>query len=143
MSLSRRRFLEIGGVVAASSAIPASAGAAVGAAVVPSISGNPLLHSLPFQEARKLVGCDFSVDTGLGQALQMQLISVDELPVSKNERVAGEAFMLRFHLRRGTRPSQGTYTFDHHKLGKCPLFVAPMGGRKDEYAAVINHRKPA
>lgn len=143
MSLSRRRFLEVGGIVAATSAIPATAATAIAAAAEPSLFRNPSLHSIPFQEARKLAGSNFSVDAGLGHALQMELVSVDELPAGKNERVAGEAFILTFHLRRGTRPSQGTYTFDHHKLGSCPLFIAPVGGRKNDYAAVINHRTRA
>ena len=141
MSVSRRRFLEIGSMIAASSAIPLQ-GSTTGSQVLSLSSEGTSLHRLSFDEADALVGERFSVDAGLGRPLQMDLVAVDEVP-RHNDRAAGEAFVLNFQLRRGATVPQGTYAFDNPKLGRCSLLIAPSGPKKAHYAAVINHRRPA
>jgi hypothetical protein len=126
-------------MVAASSAIPLE-GSTTGALELGLSSRGTSLHNLSFQEADTLVGEAFSVEAGLGRPLQMDLVSVDDVP-RHNDRAAGEAFVLNFRLRRGATVSQGTYLFDNARIGKCSLLIAPSGP-KGHYSAVINHRRP-
>lgn len=140
MSLSRRRFLEIGSMVAASSAIPLQASTTSSQTLsVPSPEMS--LHTLSLEGARALIGKRFSVEAGLGRPLQMELTSVEDLP-QHDDRAAGEAFVLNFNLKRGATVSQGTYRFENATVGQCPLLIAPSGLKKGHYAAVINHRHP-
>ena len=141
MSLSRRRFLEIGSMVAASSAIPLQASTTSSQTLSTSFPGMSL-HHLSFEQARTLVGKRFSVEAGLGRPLQMDLMSVEDLP-RHEDRAAGEAFVLNFHLKRGATVPQGTYQFENVTAGQCSLLIAPSGLKKGHYAAVINHRRPA
>jgi hypothetical protein len=144
MSVSRRRFLEIGSLVTASSAIALHGSAADTAQGLLSASlGKASLHEISAKQAEALVGSRFSVAAGLGQPLQLDLASVENLPrPRKDDGAIGEAFVLKFRLVRGTSVPQGTYVFDNEKIGRCPLLIVPSGSKPAHYAAVINHRRP-
>ncbi len=143
MSLSRRRFLEVGSLVAASSALPLQGAASSAAQGVLShwLPGDSL-HGLTIKQAEELVGLRFFVDAGLGRPLQMDLVSVEGLPRCPGDCATGEAYVLNFQLVRGTTVPQGTYIFSSERSGRCPLLIVPSGPKTRNYAAVINHRRP-
>lgn len=144
MSVSRRRFLEIGSLVTASSAIALQGSATEAAQGVlgASLRNKASLHGLSATQAEALVGSRFSVEAGLGRPLQLDLASVENLPKPpKDDGAKGEAFVLKFRLVRGTSVPQGTYVFDNEKVGRCPLLIVPSGSKPVHYAAVINHRR--
>lgn len=141
MSLSRRQFLEVASMVAASSAVPLQGASTSVHAIDPSFERTSL-HGLSFNEVDRFVGETFSVEAGFGRPLQMVLASVEELP-RYDDGAAGEAFLMNFCLRLGASLPQGTYIFDNPKIGRCSLLIAPSGSKTKNYAAVINHRRPA
>jgi hypothetical protein len=145
MSVSRRRFLELGSLVAASSTLPAMAAAHHSAndqmdfqnpdSVVP-------MHYRTQAELAAYVGSSFSVDGGPENRLTMELDQVKNFPRSgKRSAAEGECFSLVFRLERGSSVPQGTYVFEHKKLGRTPLLVVPSNTEPQYYTAVINHRK--
>ncbi len=145
MSVSRRRFLELGSLVAASSALPAMAVAHNSAndqaefqnpgSVVP-------MHYRTQAELATYVGSSFSVDGGPENRLIMELERVKNFPRSgKRASTEGECFSLVFRLVRGSAVPQGTYVFEQSKLGRTPLLVVPSNTDPEYYTAVINHRK--
>lgn len=142
MSLSRRKFLEVGSIVAVSSALPmqASSTKTVESSALP-IDGS--LHGITSQQAEELIGSRFSVDAGLGRPLQMELVSVESQAPHVDDGATGESFILQFELVRGASVPQGTYVFEHEKVGTCSLLIVPTRKPSAGYAAVINHRRGA
>jgi hypothetical protein len=145
MSVSRRRFLELGSLVAASSTLPAMA-AAHNSANDQIAFQNPAsvvpMHYRTQSELAAYVGSTFSVDGGPENRLMMELERVKNFQRSgKRASTEGECFSLVFRLARGSSVPQGTYVFEHSKLGRTPLLVVPSNTEPQYYTAVINHRR--
>jgi hypothetical protein len=142
MSLSRRRFLEVGSMVAATSAVAVPLQALENAqGRKDEFSSDSSFHHLSSEEFRGLIGTTFVVDAGLGTPLYMELFKVESFPASK--RVMGESFALNFRLERGSHVPQGTYVFNHQTTGKGGLLIVPANHQPAEYVAVINRQRPA
>src|SRR5258708_19527536 len=115
MTLSRRRFLEVGSIVAASSAVVVPMHA-MGIADTtsnadPGASGGSSFHHLSAEQFLKLVGSSFSVDANLGRPLVMELVKVEVFPLPSKQHVTGESFALNFKLTPGSHLPQGPYLF--------------------------------
>lgn len=144
MGVSRRRFLEVGTVVAASSAAlqGATGAAAVTALGLSSIERENVLHHLSAEQLQPFVGSRFSVEVGLGAPLQVELAEIHSPCPQKNDDGArGESYALSFRMVRGVTVPQGTYVFEHKKLGRSALLVVPSDSKPTHYVAVINHRR--
>lgn len=142
MSLSRRRFLEVGTVVAAGASVPLHGLAATTAANALGNSGETL-HQMSPERLQQFVGTDFAVDAGLGRPLHMELASIESFAEPKvQDNASGHSFVMNFRLMKGSAVRQGTYEFQHKELGKASLLIVPSNTRPTLYAAVINHRRP-
>jgi hypothetical protein len=144
MSLSRRRFLEVGTIVAATSAVtvPMQAFESTGAALA--AAGNKSsFHFYSAERFQTLVGTHFTVDTGLGRPVTMRLEEVEPFAEPRNQRVTGECFGLRFAVVRGSQAPQGSYVFHHATAGSDTLLIVPSHRDPLDYLAVINHRHRA
>src|SRR5690349_5479335 len=104
MSVSRRKFLEVGSLVAVSSAVPLEA-FSKGGSPDSSLWKRPGIHHFTAEQAKALVSSRFSVEAGLGHPLLLQLDEVSALPAQAG--VSGEAYIMKFTLARGTAVPQG------------------------------------
>lgn len=144
MSLSRRRFLEVGTIVAATSAVAVPMQAIESTGMTSSTAPKKSsFHYYSQEQFKTLVGAHFTVDAGLGHGLTMQLEEVEGFAEPKKQEVTGECFALRFKLVRGTHVPQGTYKFDHATAGNDTLLIVPSHRNPADYVAVINHQHPA
>lgn len=167
MPVSRRRFLQHGVLTAAAcAAIPLEGWAAANnragdrntsepgnnrAPVSPHIQGDALEH-LDRDSFTGVMGTGFKVSQGEGtQAIWLRLLSIDEFPLTpvntasmavppktSGVQPTTTVFGLEF-LGPSSQPlKQGTYVFEHIKLGTFKLFIVPNGPGQDTYTAVIN-----
>ena len=81
----------------------------------------------------------FRIPVPEAEALELELITVEEFPPSPNQ----ERFSLIFRgpLDRGVY--QGVYDFEHDALGTISIFVVPLSQKEDgvRYEAVFNRLK--
>lgn len=91
------------------------------------------LHCADFSE---LLGTSFSVTESSGAVLSLVLVETED----QSDRFGGENFSLLFRGASKRRLTQGTYEFDHRRLGTFGLFIVPTQGdeRIAYYAAVFN-----
>jgi uncharacterized protein DUF6916 len=138
MSVSRRKFLEVGSLVAVSSAVPLEAFSKDNSPFA-ALWNQPGMHHFTADQARALVNSKFSVEAGLGHPLLLQLDEVTAL--AEQAGASGEAYVMKFTLARGTAVPQGTYTFSHGATGSFPMFVVHGDSKPASYIATINHRR--
>jgi len=144
MELTRRELLGRCSMLAALAAMPAA----------PSLSAyaemrNPS-NPLSKDTFMALKGSSFQVTSGSDRQW-MTLISVDDIPEPAPPDFARFAvqpkksaptpklttFSLRFY--GGIKKlKQGTYTFQHEKIGEFRLFIVPSGDRQLFYTAIFN-----
>ena len=167
MSVSRRRFLQHGVLTAAAcAAIPLEGWAAANnragdrntsepgtnrSPMSPHIQGDALEH-LNRDSFTGVVGTGFKVSQGQGtDAIWLRLLSIDDFtlapvntgsmavsPKTSGVQPTTTVFGLVF-LGPSAQPlKQGTYVFEHIKLGTFNLFIVPNGSGQDTYTAVIN-----
>lgn len=167
MSVSRRRFLQHGVLTAAAcAAIPLQGWAAANnragdrntsepgnnhPPMSPHIQGDALEH-LDRDSFTGVVGTGFKVSRGEGtDAIWLRLLSIDDFtltpvntgsmavpPKASRVQPTTTVFGLEF-LGPSSQPlKQGTYVFEHIKLGTFQLFIVPNGPSQDTYTAVIN-----
>jgi len=140
VSVSRRRFLEMGSLLAASSvAIPLEA-ASQKAAVDLNIEEQAQVVSLNYwtlASMKQYVGTKFVVQDTPKTTLTLTLTSVTALTQSSKTR-ALSGFTMQFRNSSTRRIKQDTYTMVHHNLGTFKLFIVPAANGAS-YTAVINH----
>lgn len=73
--------------------------------------------------------------------LELELIRVDDLGTSAKQ----ERFSIIFRGPKDRAIRQGTYSFEHDKLGTLELFIVPIGMEEDGviYEAAFNRLKKA
>lgn len=142
MAVSRRHFLELGSMFAASVAVTTNgiARAAVGASGSPGQGGGANLLTMNQHTFHPLIGDAFLIRTQTSALIPVVLASVKESPAAGTPPLT-DAFTLSFRsLASGNPLPQGTYVFRHAALGSFPLFIVPSGpGAARSYSAVFNH----
>jgi hypothetical protein len=158
MSLSRRSFLWQGPLAAMFCAGPMRAWSAnrtnAGNNNFPQvhITGKVTNLSRPLFEGA--VGETFKVSPADGrQPVWLQLAKVEDLPAlapvntgsmavpppkSSSPALTTVGYMLEFTGGPSTGLAQGTYLFEHAKLGHFQLFIVPVGQTPQAYTAVFN-----
>lgn len=144
MAITRRELLGRGSLLAALAVMPTSllAGEATKLA-----ANSPLLTKADFEA---LKGSVFQVTSGKVRQ-SMTLVSVEDVAKPEEPNLASFAvrpssvpairtlttFAVRFY--GGSKPlPQGTYTFEHEKLGTFSLFIVPTGNSDLFYTATFN-----
>jgi hypothetical protein len=158
MSLSRRTFLWQGTLAALFCAGPMRAWSANrnnpgnNNLSQGHITGKVTNLSRPLFEGA--VGQTFKVSPANGaQPVWLQLAAVEDLPAlapvntgsmavpppqSSSPAIATVGYILSFTGGPSTGLAQGTYLFEHAKLGQFPLFIVPVGQTPQAYTAVFN-----
>lgn len=92
--------------------------------------------SLTYQTFAQYLNTKFQVQVDAAQSVDLELTEVSELKASPGQ----EQFTLVFRGPDNLYLGQGTREFDHDQMGRCDLFIVPIG--KDEkgyyYEAVFN-----
>lgn len=167
MTLSRRQFVGLGGLVFASAVAPLEAATRTVAAVVPSFNAaqEVPLQYMSADTFRPHVGSRFQVHASPRPVILTLMAVEDEtqtatpirgLHVGVQDHASGawhtrampatpqlETFSLRFRGQPGTNLTQGTYVFEGG-LGEIALFIVPAGPprrglRVPTYTAIICH----
>jgi len=161
MSVSRRQFLQRGGILAAGAVLPlklfgASVDQPAKGPITTGTKGQPSVPlSLPQwnqQFFRNSVGSEFSVQQSAKNKVWLKLLSVAEPPaVAHSNNSASmsvhppkppsaapqtENYLLQFYGTTAKPLTQGTYLFEHEKIGQFYLFIVPDSNQT--YTAVIN-----
>ena len=136
--VSRRRFLALGPVLAATAASgPSSLMKDVFPARVASAAPGELVRSTFVPH----VNGTFTVHVGPLQRIATRLVAIEDLPGAAHAAADREGrFALFFDGPGAEALAQGTYSLEHPALGTFPLFLVPVGGRDDvrHYQAVFN-----
>jgi hypothetical protein len=139
-TVSRRKVLRDGAVVAALSAVPLSIAQVAGATTRPSARHRGSLRHVPLTRStfEPLVGRTFTT-SGQGDTRHAVLAEVNDLVPAKT---SGDEhrFALVFHAARGGKPESGVKRFHHPELGSVSLFAGPVdrGVKAARYEAIIN-----
>ena len=143
VGVTRRSLLKLTAAAGVVGALPAGSQAfASTQTAVPLGIGGAHLHYLAAKDFAPYLHTPFAVEVGLGRPLRMELSAVESFPAPpKDDGAIGECFALRFRQIEGATVPQGTYHFDHGKLGRASFLLVP-GDRPKEYSVVINHRRP-
>jgi Domain of unknown function (DUF6916) len=162
MSISRRKFLQTGSVVALSAGFPlkaaltatgqsaagaaASSGAAegmAGAAAAATVKATPARPALLLSKATfaPYLNTAFVIKSRRAKAVEVKLIEVSSRGPVPDQQVPGkECFALVFSGQQ--RLAQDVYEFKHPALGTFSLLLVPVGmtkrGKGLFYEAVIN-----
>jgi len=144
-SMSRSSLLKLGAVAAVALGA-GSAGRAVAADTVAK-EGDTMPAGRPVRGPRylrlatyvPLVGSTFRIHRPDTSALPVKLVSATRL---RSE--VGESFSLIFRGHGNAKLGQETYTIEHARLGRFPLFVVPVGpARKGQDFQVVVNRIPS
>lgn len=158
MTVSRRKFLRAGTMIALSAALPLglttlAAGQKRKAAPprpeetrpIPAAAQRDPLYHYTRETFAAYVNSIFIVNSI--PLAEIVLVEVKETPLVVDKRATrvpvGECFTLTFRGPNRTRFTQNTYTLDHAALGKFDLFITPTDrpGEEQNYTAVINRRQ--
>lgn len=148
MSISRRRFLRGGTLVALAAAVPLNSALAV---MGQKIGGGNQIDLSPqaadplanYTKAtfQQYLNSIFRLSGGIYKPVDVTLLSVsDMLPANAPVEPGRECFTLLFRGESIALP-QGTYTVDHAALGRFALFLVPVGADDNGvqgYLATIN-----
>ena len=134
MGVTRRRFLEIGTLVAASVAVPLQAA---------SQSEFTAVSHMTEDTFKPWVGSVFDVYSGAPRPALVVLEEVKNLATSKGATSPDprkQCFSLGFRSLPGDALPQGTYIFENSALGRFALFIVPSGPgvAPTHYTAIIN-----
>ena len=158
MSVSRRRFLELGTLAVAATALPTKASVGAGSrksdVIEAPIQTQSEIVSLNYMNKDMfagLINSTFVVRDPSGRTVSLKLISVEKMgetqsgsapilrvpnPAKQIKRT--DSFVLRFRSQSGKSLAQGTYSFSHVTLGNFALFVVPAGGSQPYCSAVFS-----
>ena len=152
MSITRRKFLRAGTLVALSAAVPLKSVLLVsGQTRKGGGKGNPgdhltsqnpsdLLASYSKSAFSSYINSIFRLYTGYSSVDVMLVQVADMEPEVKGTPAGGECFSLVF-VGGSAALSQGTYRVEHASLGSFQLFLVPGGSDKygaQSYVAIIN-----
>jgi hypothetical protein len=147
MSISRRKFITAGTMIALTAGIPLKAvafsttqesGSATGTQPLPQVKADPIFDYTKAIFAAQL-NSSFQLQSKRVKPVVVKLTQVNDVGPVPDQRVTGrECFSLVFTTR--AKLPQDTYMVEHAALGKFALFIVPVGkGKVDrEYEAVIN-----
>lgn len=144
MSISRRKFLQAGTIVAISAGIPlkvlASGSASTNAKIFPGFGNSSLQSSMDSELFSRYVNTPFTLRRGQTEAkFTLREVRHWTSRGSKRSPDGKECFSLIFEKDAGhERLPQETYTAAHSALGEFPLFVVPVGKSLKKYEAVFN-----
>ena len=146
MSLSRRKFLRAGTLVAISAEIPLRTVLAESLShsspLLP--TNNPRNAGLPLNGATftRYLNTKFSFAHEAVESVAVKLIEVNDLtPKTVGRNAAGkECFALVFRGSHNAPLRQETYTVTHESIGKFAMLAVPVGRNKDGiyYEAIFN-----
>ncbi len=133
MAVSRRHFLEVGSMFAASVATNGIAGLATGG------DDEADLLTMTQTTFEPLMGSEFLFHAH-SSWIPVVLTSIKQSPMAGIPPFS-DAFTLTFSsTSTGRLLPQGTYVFRHADLGSFQLFIVPSGpGVPRSYSAVFNH----
>jgi len=115
---------------------------------------------LPQWERQSFLHCmgeSFSVQSKNSQQVWLTLTALADFPAlqpvdpaslnvpppkSSASPVETEAYFLTFHAALSKPLAQGSYSFDHEKMGPFSMYISP-GGDGETYIAVVNRLKSA
>lgn len=143
MSISRRKFLKAGTLVAISAGIPvkvfASESSSARSKMFSGLIGSSLASSLDSELFSRYVNTQFTLRRGRTET-KLTLVEVRHWPSrgSKKSSDGKECFSLIFDRSETERLPQDTYTAVHPSLGEFPLFVVPTGKTQKRYEALFN-----
>lgn len=144
MSISRRKFLQAGTIVAISAGIPikvlASGSASANSKIFPGLAASITRSSMDSETFSRYVNTQFTLRRGQTEA-KFTLLEVRHWTScgSKRSPDGKECFSLIFEKDAGhERLPQDTYTAVHSALGEFPLFVVPAGKSQKKYEALFN-----
>lgn len=147
MSLSRRKFLRAGTLVAISAAFPLRTLAAetlnpTGSRLPANGDPNSLMY-LDREAFSRQLNTKFSFSHGHAEAVPVKLVEVNDLTPTMARRSAGtgkECFAAVFVGSTNAPLRQETYTVTHESLGQFAMLVVPVARKKEGvyYEAVFN-----
>lgn len=162
MAVSRRIFLRRGVLAAVACAIPVEGW---GSQRRPNVSDGPARQTHGPTDAMTkeaflaAVGSGFKVSQSANdpKTQWLRLIAVEDLepPAEPNTGLMAvlprqlqaltivSGFSLSFTGAVGKELAQGTYNFEHDRMGKFALFIVPGTDGRQSYTAVINHSTSA
>ena len=142
-SISRRELIKAAGVVVAGGALwPLSNHSVISALTMQTLPG-----ALVRSTFLRRLGETFQVQLESAGALAVRLVEVRDLRSGDARGAKAQArthkensFSILFHGPSDRQLEQGTYHFEHPKLGEFPLFIVPVGPLTDEayYEAIFN-----
>lgn len=143
MSISRRKFLKAGTLVAISAGIPikvlASNSAGANSKIFSGSAGSTLRSCLDSEMFSRYVNTQFTLR---GEQTEAKFILREVRHWtscgSKQSPDGKECFSLIFEKTGNDRLPQNTYTASHAALGEFPLFVIPAGKAEKKYEALFN-----
>ena len=139
MSISRRKFLKAGTIVAITAGIPinvlANGSAGAISKILPGLESSAAMDSELFTRYLKT---QFTLRRGQTEA-KFTLVEIRHWVArgAKKSADGKECFSLIFENAGSERLIQDTYTVAHAQLGEFPLFVVPSGKTR-KYEALFN-----
>jgi hypothetical protein len=144
MSLSRRKFLRAGTLVAISAGIPLKTIVAETllqpSSFLPSHGGTNTASPLNREAFSGCLNTKFSFSSKEVKAVSVKLVEVYDLTPKTAARTGKECFGVVFAGPRHGLLRQETYSVMHETLGKFDMLVVPIASRKEGfyYEAIFN-----
>ncbi|HEX9373568.1 MAG TPA: twin-arginine translocation signal domain-containing protein [Roseiflexaceae bacterium] len=141
--LSRRDFIRSVGAAIAAGALLAAGDGLIAAGWHPQIAVSDLLRST----FARHVGDTFQVEHGSGAMLELRLAEVRDLRSPGRRQLPAltevrrqNSFSLLFAGSIDRTIAQGTYVFEHDRIGRFPLFIVPAAPDRNAayYEAIFN-----
>jgi hypothetical protein len=144
MSLSRRKFLRAGTLVAVSAAFPLKTLVAATrgrpSSLLSNSSGLRADLDLNQETFSKYLNTKFTFDHKDLDAVSVKLVEVYDLTSKTATPTTKQCFGVVFRGPRNAPLRQETYTVEHESLGKFDMLVVPIASRKKGfyYEAIFN-----
>ncbi len=99
-----------------------------------------MAERLSQEEIAECLGDSFTLHLDSGDSAETKLVEVKDLGRREIEGLRPDPFSLLFHVPKHVEMWQGTYKFEHHRLGVLDIFVVPVGMDENvwHYEAVYN-----
>jgi hypothetical protein len=141
MKFTRRKFIQSSTVAALAVTLGYAAdGRDSGLFAVSSEKGMDSLNYLSREHFEPFINTAIRIRNENGRTATIWLREAADLKeqINVDRGYTGESYRLSFEAPRKANLAQGTYDFDHEKLGQFSLFVAPVGESGIHYEAIIN-----
>ena len=143
MPISRRLFIKLGSIVAIAAGLPIGKTVAFAQGKTPPAGGpttgsTDLLARMSRDEWGKYLHQNFSILLTAKTTWKVELYDVKMNQIGLEQGL--DNFSLFFRGVHEYALTQGTYKFDHPKLGRFELFICPAGtsGGANQYEAIFN-----